>query len=1499
MPEEMRLPIEAERTPWVRFAMKGRFTFLVGAAAVLASVACVRLMALAAGAPPPIPALDLASIPLMAVSAGDKPTMALALSVEYPTVGAQYMPEGSSAQNPLYFDASYTADKEYLGYFDADSCYAYVNAPTEVPQPGKVLQDYKRFERTSASIGRKCDDAFSGNFLNWASGSAIDMIRMSLSGGDRFIDTPALTVLQRAVLPDGQQPALPCFFNSSNFPGKRLVRDGGGKDTYFGAVPKSMRKDAANKDIWVGNMLNRIYFGAFSSTPANDCSARTGYTLGSPKVIDPNSNGPGPYTIQPVGTALPEAPAAHPELKQAVCNAGTINCSMPWYPENQMVFEVWYGTPGHWSMALVKHWFNCTAETFGDPGGGSDKKCYLRIPAGGMTAWPPQGGGGLNSDGYFFARVRVCDRAPDGSLQDVRTYGLCQKYPAGNFKPVGAIQKYANDLRLAAFGYVIDQTRPEDDALSSFGGVLRAPMKYVGENTFNDFGAPTGSANTRGEWDLQTGVLHENPEGHSLGVSGVINYLNRFGRTGPSPGRYKANDPVSELHYETLRYLQGRDPSSLATARLKQDPSRADGFPAYTAWTDPYGGARSPTADYSCQKASIVVIGDINTNDPDTDRFALSDGPPNAADAIPDLISYSGWRGVALAFEKNESTMTYIDGAGKSRNVSRLPTTENPANPAPSYSPLIGSAYWARSHDIRPSTWSKSDKRRPGLRVRSFFFDVNEWGESGGTAKKSFRRSKNKFFTAAKYGGYNSEAQGGNSWGNPFRSESGAPDEGVWERPGEPGEPKTYYLAEDARKVLSAFDDIFKDASTAARSIAGAAVSSGELSSAGGLAYQGAFDTESWSGDVVALSLSTTGTSDVAIGNAPQWQAQKRLAAMVDPAKNRRIAIGRAGATSVPVAVSFTWATIDAALKAELARTSPLGSATDGLGQARLNYLRGDRTKEGVELRRRTSILGDIVNSGVTYSGVPSKALAAEDGYMAFYQGAANRAAAVFAGANDGMLHAFDAATGDELFAYIPSWIGPKLAAFTSKDYMKQAYVDATPAVGEAKLSSGWKTVLVGGSGGGGKGVYALDVTSPSNFASSNVLWEFTSKDDADMGYVLSKPSIVKMRVSAPGTPPEYKWFAIVAGGVNNYIPDPVSGAFSSTGQAHLFVLSLDKKPGESWCWAKGAASCGSGSYFKIAFPIGDSTIPSGLISFRVTYGGQREVSSVYAGDLQGNVWKLAFGEHDASEWSLDKLSPFKNGAQPAPLYVAKSSFGVRQPISMAPSLISGPLVQGQPSTLVAIGTGRFLATTDKASTEQQSFYVLFDSPALAQLPLSGEGAISGRGRLSEGLVTIADGKVTVPPFKWGLPTSDADPAQRAGFFFDFAQSGERQISNAVIKGDLLVFGSLNPTSNGATQACAPGQGGNEYVLNVDTGSGKTRPSTVGLLGEPVVMDLLGATKYTKSNSTGQRTKVATSQVLQQGSKGLGPSGLVETKLLAGRLSWRQIHNYHELKDTP
>ena len=1460
------------RSIWVK--KSARFTF-AGLGALLVSAGIVFTV-FGQSAVPNIAVLGLSADPLFTAPSSDKPAIALALSVEYPTVGAQYR------------EKTYNVASEYLGYYDAESCYRYNNTPSEVASSAANYSDYKRFDKIGQATSRKCAgsmDGFSGNFLNFASSSSIDMLRLALSGGDRLIDTTSQTILQRAVLSNGDPI---CMWNDgSTFPAKVLPRDAG---NYLGAVPTLMRNQAntSSSDIQIANTLNQIFFGTVRGGGCNNTST---YQVGvaTPQVLG-RTYGPG---VLPTGFSN-----ITPCANGSACGTSGMN-------------EVLYGRAGRrddsrWVSYVTFGPVVCNATNF--PGGtdNAGAECFAK-PYTGTAFQAPTTSASLNTDGFFYARVQVCNVDTAGRLLDQRDYNFCTLQASGKYKPTGSIQKYSDQLRLSAFGYLMDQTSSQNGG--RYGGVLRTPMKYVGAKTFDESGGentPSGG-NPRAEWDAVTGIFTANPDSdttQATPISGVINYLNKFGRTGPVPGRYKIYDAVGEMYGESLRYLQGLGPTAEAVSNLT-DPRAAlfDGFPVFTTWTDPYGGTRSPASDYSCMKSNIVVVGDVNT----WDGRRLFTRPADVANNLPD---FSAWQNVVTAFESNNN-LTYTDGQGVNRTTGN-PNTPNSAgvSSAGGDSVIVGQAYWARTQDIRGTNWTGGTgpaKQRPGLRVKSFFFDVNE---NGSGSDMNYRRTANQFFRASKYGGFETDASNSagnpyNTYGNPFKRQDGTNDNNVWQDQANPGEAGTYYLSSSARATLAAFDGIFGRAATAARSIARVAVANKNLTSAGSAIYQASFDTTDWSGDVLSTPITLTGTTPV-ISPTPAWTAASRLA-NVNPV-SRNIVIGRDSSTAIPAGTPFLWASLDSAMQNNLSKSTPV-STTDTLGEARVNYLRGDRSNESTTFRPRKKLLGDIVNSGVVYSGSPTTNITpGTAAYSSFYSNNAGRTPAVFAGANDGMLHAFNANTGDELFGYIPSWMGSKLSALTSKNYNgnHQAYVDASPSVGEAQVgtlgdATDWKTVLVSGTGPGGPGVFALDVTDPTAFSASKVLWEFTKADDADMGYVVGRTQILKMRTSAPGVvPATFRWFAAVASGVNNYLPFPTAaGPFSATGKPAIFLLALDKPVGTAW-----TASGTSPNYYKLSLPTDAAlavTNPTGIVNFAPVFGAAREVTQMYFGDLHGKVWKLDFQARGSAQWTFDFLSFFKAGTAPAttplPMYIAKNAAGAIQPITMTPNVLAADTNRGVSNRYVVFGTGKFLESNDKTSVAQNSFYVLYDNTATG--PTTGAAVIPSRARLQQGSVNNVTKAVSVAPFTFGRPSSDSDTSSRAGWFFDYATTGERNIAATVVDGNFINFSTLIPTAAGAAGTCASGGTSNIYELDVDNGTGTLRRSTVGIVGDILLFNTPGTTTYGPPNSTGRRVKTITPTRTDAGTSGLAVAPSPSTQLPAGRLSWRQINNYQDLKNAP
>lgn len=1392
------------------------------------------------------PPVSLAHEPLHAATTMDKPTMALALSVEFPTVGAQYRAD------------TYSASVEYIGYYDAYSCYTYIDKPTETVASGKTISDYKRFKISSKTTNRKCTgETFSGNFLNWSSNSAIDMLRLALSGGDRYIDEVGLTILQRAVLPNGNPS---CFWNNSSYFSARKVTSA---DSYQGALPASMRTAANSKNIWIANTLDKIYFRA-NDNASGSCTNTSDHALGLMAKAVSNS-------------AYVTTPTTRPSDTVHCANSGNNNtCAFTG------IKEVWYGSGTSWNVRPASMGVTCNDSTLTRPSGNpSNKACYIRDYSGSWTPSGPQ----QNTDGFFYARAEVCGTDASGELIENRDYDFCRQYPNGKFKPAGVIQKYSENLRLSAFGYLMDQTN------SRYGGVLRAPMKYVGPKTFDIYGREEVALNSRREWDTQTGIFFNNPEGSTqFSHSGVINYLNKFGRTGSTPGKYKEYDTLAELYYQSLRYLQGLPATTAAYSDLTLD--HYDGYPVYTDWSniDPYGDNRSNAQNYACLKSNIVVIGDQFTHEGSWRNIA-NNGSGDIANNVP---NFKNWLSKLRTYEsQNFSNSSFAD---TSRNQ------------------IAAYAYWAHTNDIRGTDWTRDvAKQRPGLRVKTFFFDVNENSASDALSTRS---KSNPFFMGAKYGGFENDPR--NIDKNPYsttekpdRDQNNVKNDAIWSRAS--GDASTYYLQSDARGVLSAFDDIFNRASSAAQSISQSAASTSSINATtDSYVYTGTYDMASWTGNVVAKRIvMNASTKNITLEEDSTWSPAARLNTRTS---SRNIAIGLGGTSG---AVNFLWSELQGTTAASHLSKASVSAEPDNDGSARVDYLRGIRTQEGAKFRTRLSLMGDVINAGVTYSGKPSTKFT-DKSYQLFLAAYQDRLPIVLTGANDGMLHAFATETkhgiqsADEVFAYIPSWLTPKLPSLAAPTYINnhQAFVDAPSTVGEAQVrfttgnghKDDWKTVLVSGTGGGGRGVFALDITDPTSFGPDKVMWEFTQQDDDDLGYVVGRPKILKFKTGVN----TFRWFAAVASGVNNYRSTFESGGGS--GSPAIFLLALDKPVNQAWTHGS--------NYFKISFPLDidiASTMSPGMIDFSMLWGSENEVTHIYAGDLHGNLWKLDFTDaltdskyKPTSNWNLNKLSYFKKGTEALPFYIAKTAetstvAAVRQPISAAPLLITGPLVGGLETFYVLFGTGKYLESADITNTRKESFYVLFDNnDASADSTSSNRmSAISGRARLKQASLDTTNKTVTVGSFIWGRAKNDNDASQKSGWYFDFPETAERMIySTDNLDQSNVTFNSIIPSESQRSESICVDEtaSSNIYDINISTGQGTYKVSQIGILGPSLFLANEEKTTVGDIDSTGRAKRTIVQERISVGSSGHAVDQPAPTIEIVGRLSWRQIYNYKELK---
>lgn len=629
------------------------------------------------------------------------------------------------------------------------------------------------------------------------------------------------------------------------------------------------------------------------------------------------------------------------------------------------------------------------------------------------------------------------------------------------------------------------------------------------------------------------------------------------------------------------------------------------------------------------------------------------------------------------------------------------------------------------------------------------------------------------------------------------------------------GVPDTYFLVQNPLSLKAALKKSFNTIVEKSASSGNLAVNSTSITTSTAV-FQSTYDTKTWTGDLRAFELSGNG-----VGVA-KWKASDQLP------------ISRTIVTSNNInGVSFSWSDLTKA------QQTTLGS------QSILEYIRGDRTKEisqGGTLRTRTSLIGDIVHSSPYY---------------------VKDTDTVYVGANDGMLHAFDASTGTELFAYIPSTLFSKLATLADPNYTHTYFVDGEVAVSTRNQTPN-KNILVGAPGRGAKGLYALNVTSPGTFSPSNVLWEYTETDDialdnsigsGDLGFILGQPVIAKLNNGS---------MAVIVG----------NGYNSTNGDAVLFIFDL-----ETGALIKKLAAGAAGN--------------NGLATPTVfDEDGDGAIDYIYAGDLQGNVWKYVLKHKTNTEnWDF----AYKASGKPAPLFTAKDSNGTTQPIT-APLTVTVNLASSGANagkTFVFFGTGSYMANGDPTNLAVQSWYGLVD-----------DGVISGRSQLKQRSFVINESSVlkgNLPVIIRSIAKADADNddmLNKKGWYLDLADPsprGERIVSRSILINALkpvLEVASIIPVvgdpcdaqGDGFINFIDPFTGAQLSFVFIDVnGDGKfddndkidgEYPSSinpgVGMPGEPV---LVGRTNVVGGTS-GKITTL---------NKNFGG------KQITGRMSWREI----------
>ncbi|MEQ8035142.1 PilC/PilY family type IV pilus protein [Xanthomonas sp. WHRI 6106] len=569
--------------------------------------------------------------------------------------------------------------------------------------------------------------------------------------------------------------------------------------------------------------------------------------------------------------------------------------------------------------------------------------------------------------------------------------------------------------------------------------------------------------------------------------------------------------------------------------------------------------------------------------------------------------------------------------------------------------------------------------------------------------------------------------------------------------------------------------------------------------------YEVGADGVDWYGKLVGSTVSVNPQSRLAT-TTQVWEASSRIPA----AASRNIIVSEAGAANVFNASNVSLAdlcTKPAGLYPGITKCSELRlTALGASAQTAVAYLRGDpvgEVKRGGKFRDRTTLLGDIVNSTPVISaptddfGYRSLSGALGTSYEAYLN--AKKAAGrytVYVGANDGMLHAFDAGMtadgsmdgngGLERFAYIPATalghmgdlLLPSDPTGKSVEYQHRYYVDGPVVVGDVNYGSSWKTVAVGTAGAGGRSIFALDVTNSSSFSASSRLWEISDLDTSlsttvrnNIGHVLGKPVIVPVRAANGGV----TWKAIFGNGYN-----------SQSGKAVLFLVDI--KAGAPTVTMIEANEAGGGSAGSNG--LGNIVVVDRWGGTSLTEGVRDGYAdTVYGADQKGAIWKF---DLRSSATSIT-----------APLFTARTSTEsgqtYRQPITGGLVATAGDAG----GVMLFFGTGSFSFENDPKDEAIQSLYGINDtSRAGPVVPLT-------RANLQGSSVAAAT--------QGGdrILTRGAAPANSQGWYVDLP-SKERMVGNPSIASGIVLMPTYTPVL--VSSGCSPE--GSNWLFGLDTRTG-------------------------------------------------------------------------------
>ncbi len=387
--------------------------------------------------------------------------------------------------------------------------------------------------------------------------------------------------------------------------------------------------------------------------------------------------------------------------------------------------------------------------------------------------------------------------------------------------------------------------------------------------------------------------------------------------------------------------------------------------------------------------------------------------------------------------------------------------------------------------------------------------------------------------------------------------------------------------------------------------------------------FRARFESQSWRGYVESFALPYQS------GASPLWEAGALLRSR--SASSRTLFTSSSGTNKVD------FATVNAASLVTLLAAADATEAAQIIDYTRGNAATGTRDRGGWKL-------GDIVDAAPLMLGKPT-GFKSDLGYSSFRAANADRSEVLYVGSNDGMLHCFDTTNGDELWAYVPKNVLPRLRNLMSPSYCHEYFVNLAPTATDLYVNGAWKTILIGGQERGGSGLFALDVTDPAANRVS-VLWDVNL--------------------------PQLK------GSWNN--PIPVRDRTLGT---HVLCVGtgLDAAASQASLIALNPADGSVLSSVPLGAAVaGNKTTKASALD--MDFDGFDDL--LYIADLAGRMWRV---DLRTNPWNASML------------------FNCGRPIQAAPVLT----LDQQGRVMVFFGTGRYMSSSDLSSTNTETLYGLID----------------------------------------------------------------------------------------------------------------------------------------------------------------------------------------------